>query len=238
MSSVTVRATFAVGPYQRYAARLREIGRRAGRRLYISAGQEQFIVSEFRRSYPGSDVAARWMGRAASTCPLDLWIYQEIAHETRAEVIVALATSSAHCLTDLCRMTSRGEVLSIDPGTDVTALDLLGVAHAATDGRTSVTVIVGSTAGDDQLAEVLDAYSTLVTVDGYLIVEDTQGAVASPRGISRSQTVDAFLDRNSSFVVDHSREKFYFTFNPGGFLRRQRPLRAEIASGFIHQTAS
>jgi cephalosporin hydroxylase len=34
--------------------------------------------------------------------------------------------------------------------------------------------------------------------------------------------LDAFLSENRDFEVDVTREKFYFTFNPRGYLRRLR----------------
>jgi len=34
------------------------------------------------------------------------------------------------------------------------------------------------------------------------------------------EAIDEFLVENANFVVDTSREKFYLTFNPKGYLKR------------------
>jgi hypothetical protein len=74
-----------------------------------------------------------------------------------------------------------------------------------------------------------DRHADLVTPGSYFIMEDTNIVPEGPR-----VAVDRFLAEHSEFEVDHTREKFFLTFNPHGFMRKRnpcvtmdRPLRAE-----------
>ena len=73
-----------------------------------------------------------------------------------------------------------------------------------------------------QLAE-LRAYAPMVTPGSYLVVEDTNingHPVYEAFGPGPMEAVQDFLKERDDFEVDHSREKFLFTFNPGGWLRK------------------
>ena len=69
------------------------------------------------------------------------------------------------------------------------------------------------------------AYSGLVSVGCYLIVEDTNlngHPVLPDHGPGPMEAVEAFLPVAPEFEVDGSRERFMLTLNPGGFLKRVR----------------
>ena len=53
------------------------------------------IVAAFHELYYDSRVwlNTSWLGAPTQKCPLDLWIYQEILHETRPDVIVESGTA-------------------------------------------------------------------------------------------------------------------------------------------------
>jgi cephalosporin hydroxylase len=62
-----------------------------------------------------------------------------------------------------------------------------------------------------------------VTVGSYLIVEDTNinGHPALPEfGPGPWEAVEAFLAETDEFEADHRQEKYFFTMNPNGYLRR------------------
>ena len=61
----------------------------------------------------------------------------------------------------------------------------------------------------------LEAYHHLVTPGSYFIMEDTNLPDLGPR-----EAVADFLHEHPEFAIDHAREKFLLTFNPGGYLRR------------------
>jgi cephalosporin hydroxylase len=74
------------------------------------------------------------------------------------------------------------------------------------------------------LAE-LHAYSKLVTPGSYLVVEDSNvnGHPVFPKfGPGPTEAMEEFLAENRNFAADKSREKFFVTFNPRGYLKRIR----------------
>ena len=59
----------------------------------------------------------------------------------------------------------------------------------------------------------------------YLVVEDTNinGHPVKPTfGPGPMEAVEEFLKENGDFAVDKSREKFYLTFNPNGYLKKKK----------------
>jgi len=71
----------------------------------------------------------------------------------------------------------------------------------------------------------LRIYSTFVTKGSYLIVEDTNlnGHPVWPKfGPGPMEAVSQFLQENKDFTIDKTKEKFYMTFNPNGYLIKIR----------------
>jgi cephalosporin hydroxylase len=62
----------------------------------------------------------------------------------------------------------------------------------------------------------LEAYYSLVTPGSYFIMEDTNLPIDGPR-----TAVARFLSQHAEFEVDMEIQKFFLTFNPGGYLRRK-----------------
>ena len=59
----------------------------------------------------------RWLGVRTDKCPLDLWIYQEMLHELRPDLIVETGTAfggSALYFASLLDLLGHGRVLTID----------------------------------------------------------------------------------------------------------------------------
>jgi cephalosporin hydroxylase len=70
-------------------------------------------------------------------------------------------------------------------------------------------------------------YSRFVTPGSYLVVEDTNvnGHPSFPaHGPGPWEAVQEFLASTDAFEVDRNCERFLLTFNPGGWLRRVKPL--------------
>lgn len=186
----------------------------------------------------------RWLGIEVEKCPLDLWIYQELMHELRPEWVVETGTAhggSAAFLASLCDLLGHGRVLSIDrqvaPGRpahprveylcgDSLAPETLRAVGERLGPRPRALVILDSDHRRDHVLAELRAYRRFVPVGGYCIVEDSNVGghpVAREHGPGPMEAIRAFLAEDDGFEVDRSREKFYLTFNPGGFLRRVRP---------------
>ncbi|MCW2750691.1 MAG: Cephalosporin hydroxylase [Aeromicrobium sp.] len=203
------------------------------------------VVDQFHRLYYNAPWQTwqntRYRGVLTAKCPLDLWIYHEIVHEVRPDVIIEAGTNrggSALFLADQCDLVNNGLVVTIDIedlAPDVThprIVKILGSSvspnvHEAVLGYirdgASVLVILDSDHNKAHVVEELRLWSNLVTPGSYLVVEDTDinGHPALPSfGPGPWEAVDDFLAHDARFVADREREKFMLTFNPRGFLRR------------------
>jgi cephalosporin hydroxylase len=183
-----------------------------------------------------------WMGVPLLKLPLDLWIYQEIIHETQPDVIVETGTNqggSALYFANLCDIAGRGRILTVDisappQGTpqhprieyligSSTNPDILNHIRAAIRPAERVMVVLDSDHSEAHVRRELDLYSPLVTAGCYLVVEDTNvngHPVLHSHGPGPMEAVNAFLPTNGMFSVDLSREKFGVTFSPRGWLKR------------------
>jgi cephalosporin hydroxylase len=199
------------------------------------------IVRDFHQLYYGSDVWFRtnWLGVPAQKNPLDLWIYQEIIYNKRPDLIVECGTAdggSALFLASILDLLGHGKVVTIDVlkkprpqhprihyihGSSTDPAVITEVEGIATNSQSTM-VILDSNHTYPHVLKEIHSYHRLVTLNNYLIVEDTQignpvcpGEVPGP-----AEAVAEFLRTNDQFTVDKSREKFHFTFNPGGYLLR------------------
>jgi cephalosporin hydroxylase len=203
------------------------------------------VVSRFHRLYyEQPDLTwgnTHWLGVGVLKCPLDLWVYQEILHETRPEVVVETGSwngGSALYLASIMDVLGVGEVLTIDVddrprpqhprvtyrlGSSTAPETIAWVTGTIGDRRTMV--ILDSDHAQPHVAAELAAYASLVTPGCYLIVEDTNvngHPVDRGHAPGPAEAVQVFLEQDSRFVVDASREKFLLTFNPGGYLLRSQ----------------
>jgi cephalosporin hydroxylase len=185
---------------------------------------------------------ARWLGAQALKNPLDLWVYQEIVFETRPELIVETGTyrgGSALYLASLCDLMGGGEVVSIDiePMRDdypvhprITYLGgrssidpaVIEEVRGRTAGR-RLLVILDSDHSQGHVEAELAAYTPLIPVGCYVIVEDSNiGRIRKDLTPGPLEAIETFLASTDAFESDRSREKFLITFNPSGYLERVR----------------
>jgi cephalosporin hydroxylase len=182
-----------------------------------------------------------WRGVRVLKCPLDLWVYQEILHEVRPDLIVESGTKhggSAYYLASICDLLGHGEVVTIDitalpdrpehpritylTGSSTDAAVVAKVDERIAGGSTVIIILDSDHSRDHVLAE-LDAWHARVSIGSYLIVEDTNinGHPVSKRsGPGPWEAVSEWLPAHPGFRRDASREKFFLTFNPRGFLKR------------------
>jgi len=187
-----------------------------------------------------------WLGTQASKNPLDLWVYQEILHQTRPELIVETGSfrgGSALYLGCVCELLGRGEVVSIDiepvradypthprvtfmGGRSSTDPAVVDEVRRRADGK-RVMVILDSDHSQRHVAAELEAYAPLVTSGCYLVVEDTGIEQVRPDLMpGPMEAIDAFLPTTSEFEIDLSREKFLLTSNRRGYLLKRDGARA------------
>jgi cephalosporin hydroxylase len=209
------------------------------------------IVREFQRLYYNTRSRTWqntwWLGVPVIKCPFDLWVYQEILFELQPDVVIECGTSkggSAYFLSSMCELVGHGRVITIDlyPKPNRPQHERLTyLSGSSTDGHivrelgrlirdaggdsAAVLVILDSDHSREHVLDELRLYSPLVTLGSYLIVEDTQlnGHPVWPDfGPGPMEAVDIFLSENDEFVIDTTREKFYLTWNPRGYLKRIR----------------
>ncbi|HDY67078.1 MAG TPA: cephalosporin hydroxylase [Candidatus Scalindua sp.] len=179
------------------------------------------------------------MGVCLSKCPLDAWIYQEIIWEIRPEVIIETGTAqggSALFFASLCDLLKKGEVITID------IVDDCNVSHSRMHriigdclsneviskikkiaGNKSAMVILDSAHNREHVLKEMELYSEFVSIGNYMVVEDTNlsGHPVRPSWEGGPmEAVEKFMRNRKDFEIDRTREKFYLTFYPKGFLRR------------------
>jgi cephalosporin hydroxylase len=186
-----------------------------------------------------------WLGVAAQKYPSDLWVYQEIITELRPDFIIETGTywgGSALYLASICELLGHGQVITIDTvdmaesaatrpeharitylhGSSIETEVVEKVRGLVADAGT-IMVILDSDHSREHVVNELKIYSEFVTPDSYLIVEDTNinGHPVFPEfGPGPMEALDLFLSTSAEFLPDPSREKFFVTANPRGFLRR------------------
>ncbi|MEM6336140.1 MAG: CmcI family methyltransferase [Bacteroidota bacterium] len=216
-------------------------------RVYMSAGQERDTVDRFHKLYYDANLFGKtwrdtyWMGTRVAKCPLDLWIYQEILHELKPDLIVECGTlhgGSAAYMASICDLLGHGHILTIDvrerEGRPIhprvryhtgssTAPETLELVRSLINPGDTVLTILDS---DHRKAHVLDElklYADITTVGSYMVVEDTNlngHPVAPEFGPGPMEALEEFMETETRYEIDASKEKFYLTFNPKGFLKR------------------
>lgn len=180
------------------------------------------------------EFTTQYKGVALVKNPLDLWQYRAIIDETKPGTIVETGTfmgGSAVWLADQF----DGHVISIDLESDrdlpqhervefvcgASSVDpgVIAYLRRAITGRCMV--ILDSDHTKPHVLAELERYAPLVSVGCYLIVEDTNPfAYQGPAG--PAQAIRAWQPTNKGFECDKSREQYWLTSHPGGYLRRIR----------------
>jgi len=234
----------------RYGFRNWRLARELVRLKTVGAAADPGAVEDFHKLFYETAYAGRegwsqpkWLGVEALKCPFDLWIYQEILHELKPDWILETGTAqggSALYLASVLDLLGTGQIVSVDivkndarpahprltylTGSS-TSPEILDDLRRRIAGASRVMVILDSDHKKDHVLEELRLYSPLVTKDSYLIVEDTNingRPVFSGFGPGPGEAVDEFLKTHLEFERDATRERFFLTFNPGGYLRRRR----------------
>jgi cephalosporin hydroxylase len=216
----------------------------------------RLVIDQFAMLYYGRSSSTwqntYWLGTRILKAPTDLWVYQEILHELRPDLIIETGTrfgGSARYLASVCDLLDHGHVVTVDierrddlpehPRVEymtassvdpVLIADLTARAHSAS----RVLVILDSDHSRQHVLDELNSYAPLVTPGSYMIVEDTNvngHPVSRRHGPGPMEAVDEFLATDGRFEIDASREKFLLTFNPRGYLRRLGETRSPFAGG-------
>ena len=174
--------------------------------------------------------------------PLDFWVYQEVLHETKPDVLVEVGNfcgGSTLALAHLLDALGHGRIIGVDinhagvpdlvrnhPRISLIEGDACGaydtVKSLIAPAERTMVIEDSSHTFDNTLA-VLRRYSQLVKPGDYLIVEDGICHHGLPVGPSPGpyEAVEAFVHECSDFEIDRDRESFLITWNPKGYLRRR-----------------
>lgn len=183
-----------------------------------------------------------YFGVKALKSPIDFWIYQEIIHETKPNVIIEIGNNyggSTLALAHICDLLDSGRVIGIDIShsnlseqvkkhpritlIEGDACDSFTKVSELISAKESVLVIEDSSHTYQNTLNVLMAYSVLVKPGDYFIVEDGichHGLSVGPNP-GPYEAIGDFLRKNTAFEIDRSKEPFLITWNPKGYLRRK-----------------
>ena len=203
---------------------------------------DRFHYLYYQRWVDNSDtINLSWLGYRLLKCPMDMWMYQELLVRTRPDVVVEAGTfagGSALYLATILDQLGQGRVITIDttPQPDrpihprieyvlgsSTDPEIVRHVHQSVAGRRTL-VILDSDHTEDHVYAEMTAYSPLVHLGDYLIVEDTNvnGHPAWPGfGPGPMEAVNRFLAERQDFEVDSRCERLLMTLNPRGYLRRR-----------------
>lgn len=214
---------------------------------FISPKLEKEIVEQFHllfydsRMFGKTWVDTTFLGTKLEKCPFDLWVYQEILHEVRPEIIIECGTyrgGSALYLASMCDLLNHGHVITIDIlerknrpqhkrieyilGSS-TSSEVVEKVKSRIQGNSPVLVILDSDHKKEHVLNELNIYGEMVTKGSYLIVEDSNinGHPVKPEfGPGPMEAINEYIRDNSSYIVDKTKEKYFLTFNPQGYLRK------------------
>lgn len=193
-------------------------------------------LQKFKEDFQNSLVihnGTSWLGMKAQKCTGDAWVYQELIYKLRPTYVVETGTAfggGAMFLSTICNAVGFGTVITIENdvsrynNSEIQAQNVIRLLGSSTDesiitylrerlnGQT-VLVILDSDHSYEHVYKELGLYREFIRPGFYMIVEDTHMKATH-------NAVDEFLKDNNDFIPDKSCEKFLFTFNPGGFLKK------------------
>jgi len=201
-------------------------------------------IDNFHRLYYNKEIYPKWLGVTIAKLPSDLIAYQEIIFETRPDVIIECGTlyggSALFLATMLDLIGGKGKVITIDrkklefpqhprisylTGKSVDK-NIFENVKSMIGKDDKVMVVLDSDHSKKNVLKELKMYSSLVTKGCFMVVEDTNingNPVDKYSGAGPKEAVEEFLEdtNNSSyFIKDSNPEKYLFSYNAGGYLRR------------------
>ena len=165
-----------------------------------------------------------WHGIQINKHPNDLWAMQEILFRTRPSLVIECGTGyggSAFYFAHLMDLMDYGRVITVDHQplhcpyhSRITYLRGDTTDSRPFDRQARIMVILDSDHSAEHVTRELTIYAPLVSPECYVIVEDTDHA-------GPQEAVEKFLPDHPEFEIDRTCERFGFTHNPGGYLRRR-----------------
>lgn len=194
--------------------------------------------------------ATKWLGIPCFKFPFDAWNLQEIIYDIQPDVIIETGTAyggSAVFMASILEMIGNGVVVTIDTNDkyiinidndiarilwskrvrpiigDSVSKEVLKEVETFLQSDTICLVLLDSWHRKEHVLKELLLYNKYVTLGSYIIVEDTHvngNPVPWKWGAGPMEAVKEFLQSNTNFKSDLSKEKFIITCNPQGYLKR------------------
>ncbi len=101
--------------------------------------------------------------------------------------------------------------------------DLIHLEERDADRSLKVMAILDAEHAKEHVLRELEIYPALVSPGQYLIVEDTNlngRPVSAHHGPGPAEALEEWLPNHPEFKIDRSRERYYLTFNAGGYLKK------------------
>lgn len=224
---------------------LRELKKFFYRKFLYSPKNNQDIVDAFHKLFyeSGKWDELKYFGVPMQKCPMDLAIYQEMLYELKPDLVIECGTAfggSALYMAHLLDVLGKGKVVSVDINFKQVRPQhprITYITGSSTDPKIFeevkkfisadgvVMVILDSDHSRDHVLREMQMYHSLVTFGSYMIVEDTNAnghPVFKEFGPGPMEALDEFMKTNHDFVIDESREKFFLTYNPRGYLKKAK----------------
>lgn len=173
--------------------------------------------------------------------PFDFWVYQELIHQHKPDVIIEIGNNwggSTLALAHMLDNMQHGRIIGIDIDhskiiekisqhprvtlVENNAIDALSQVKALIKPAEKVLLIEDSAHTYDNTLAVLELYSPFIKIGDFIIVEDSichHGLDVGPSP-GPYEAIESFIKSNNKFEIDRSKESFLITWNPKGFLKK------------------
>lgn len=189
-----------------------------------------------------------WLGIPCWRLPFDMMVQQELIFNIKPDYIIETGTGlggGASFFASVCELIDHGQVITIDlthrynsdlipkkirdriifVGGGSTNPLVFQEVESLTKGKKNM-VFLDSWHVKDYVLEEMNLYGPLVSIDSYMVVEDTHaGKTGHPvewkwDNDGSYEAVEEFLKTHGEFEIDYECEKHCLTFHPKGWLRR------------------
>lgn len=184
-----------------------------------------------------------WKGHELLKNPCDLWVYIELIQKIKPKYIIETGThfgASALYFSDMVKMLGIDTtIITIDINPKLnfdtkaakiiplrgisTSISIVNEVSNIIKPEDTVLVMLDSDHSKENVLNEINAYWKFVSLNSYLIVEDTivNGHPTNlAHGPGPFEAAQEFLLSNNNFEVDLDCQKFLLTYNNRGFLKR------------------
>lgn len=175
--------------------------------------------------------------------PMDFWVYREMIYEAKPDVIIEIGNNwggSTLALAHICDLMDHGRIIGIDidhskitsivsehPRISLierSAIDAFPAIREMIAPEDKVLLIEDSAHTYENTLAVLNLYNQFIHLGNYMIVEDSichHGLAVGPSP-GPYEAIETFIEQNRAFTIDRDKESFLITWNPKGFLKREK----------------